>query len=153
MIMVRTTAIAATLAGCALFLAATSGSAAADDRAAVETVVKTAYVDGVHAKSDAALMRQGFHPDFRMLVLREGKLTTVTLEEWIARLEKGNRERTGPRPEIRHEFTHVDVTGNAAVVRLELHRDGKHTFTDYLALYRFPDGWKIVSKTFHAHSS
>jgi hypothetical protein len=77
----------------------------------------------------------------------------VTLEEWIARLEKGNRERTGPRPAIRHEFTAVDVTGNAATVRLELYRDGKHTFTDYLSLYRFPDGWKIVSKTFQTHGS
>ena len=80
-------------------------------------------------------------------------MTPLTLEEWIARLEKGNRERKGPRPEIRHEFTHVDVTGDAAVVRLELYRDGKHTFTDYLSLYRFADGWKIVSKTFHLHAS
>ena len=76
-----------------------------------------------------------------------------TLEEWIARLEKGNRERTGPLPAIGHEFTLVDVTGNAAVVRLELHRDGKHTLTDYLSLYRFADGWKIVAKTFHSHAS
>lgn len=132
--------------------AAAAGAADAD-RAAVEAVVKTAYVDGVHAKGDAALMRQGFHPDFRMLTLRKGVMTPVTLEEWIARLEKGNRERTGPRPAIRHEFTHVDVTGDAAVVRLELHRDGQHTFTDYLSLYRFPEGWKIVSKTFHPHGS
>ena len=149
--MVRNTAVIATLAGCALALAAAQRTTAADDRAAVEAVVKTAYVDGVHAKGDPALMRQGFHPDFRMLTLRDGTMTPVTLEEWIARLEKGNRERTGPRPSIRHEFTAVDVTGNAATVRLELHRDGKHTFTDYLSLYRFPDGWKIVSKTFHSH--
>ena len=47
----------------------------------------------------------------------------------------------------------MDVTGNAATVRLELYRDGKHAFTDYLSLYRFPDGWKIVSKTFQAHGS
>jgi putative lumazine-binding protein len=147
--------MAMAITGCALALAAAVGTAgvADADRAAVEAVVKTAYVDGVHAKGDPALMRQGFHPDFRMLTLRSGAMTPVTLEEWIARLEKGNGERTGPRPEIRHEFTHVDVTGNAAVVRLELYRDGKHTFTDYLSLYRFPDGWKIVSKTFHAHAS
>ena len=140
-------------AGALVVMAWAGGGLAADaDRAAVEAVVKSAYVDGVHAKGDPALMRQGFHPDFRMLALRDGKLTPVTLEEWIARLEKGNRERTGPRPEIRHELTHVDVTGDAAVVRLELHRDGKHTFTDYLSLYRFPDGWKIVSKTFQSHA-
>ena len=44
------------------------------------------------------------------------------------------------------------VGSAAAVVRLELYRDGKHTFTDYLSLYRFADGWKIVSKIFHVHA-
>jgi hypothetical protein len=86
-----------------------------------------------------------------MLVLKDGVVTPVTLDEWAARIEKGAAERKGPAPEIRHEFTTVDVTGEAAVVRLELHRGGKHTFTDYLSLYRFPEGWKIVSKTFQAH--
>ena len=28
---------------------------------------------------------------------------------------------------------------------------GKQLFTDYLALYRFDDGWKIVAKTFFGH--
>jgi hypothetical protein len=153
MTMDRMAGAAAVVAAYAFAGAATTACAAGADRADVEAVVKTAYVDGVHAKGDPALMRQGFHPDFRMLTLRDGVMTPVTLEDWIARLEKGNRERTGPRPAIRHEFTAVDVTGNAATVRLELYRDGKHTFTDYLSLYRFPDGWKIVSKTFQPHGS
>lgn len=68
-------------------------------------------------------------------------------------VDGGRDERTGTRPRMRHAFTQVDVTGDAAVVRLELHRDGKHTFTDYLSLYRFPEGWKIVSKTFQSHAS
>jgi putative lumazine-binding protein len=91
----------------------------------VKAVVKSAYVDGVHAKADPALMRAGFHPGFRMLVLKDGALAPVTLDEWAARIEKGAAERKGPPPEIRHEFSHVDVTGNAAVVRLELHRGGQ----------------------------
>jgi ketosteroid isomerase-like protein len=131
-----------------------AGSAAADeaaDREAVKAVVRSAYVEGVHAKGDPALMRQGFHPDFRMLVLRDGAMTAVTLEDWVARLEKGARERTEPRPAVAHEFTHVDVTGNAAVARVEITRAGKHVFTDYLSLYRFPDGWKIVGKIFQGH--
>jgi ketosteroid isomerase-like protein len=137
----------------AVLVAAMAGAASANetDREAVKAVVKTAYVDGVHAKGDSALMRQGFHPDFRMLVLREGVMTAVTLDDWAARIEKGAREAKAPRPGVRHEFTIVDVTGNAAAVRLELHRAGKHVFTDYLSLYRFPDGWKIVGKTFRAH--
>lgn len=127
------------------------GGAAEGDLEAVKAVVKSAYVDGVHAKADPALMRAGFHPSFRMLVLRDGAVSAVTLDEWAGRIEKGAAERKAPPAEIRHEFTHVDVTGNAAVVRLELHRGGKHVFTDYLSLYRFPEGWKIVSKTFQAH--
>jgi len=121
------------------------------DVEAIKAVVKAAYVDGVHAKPSASAMRAGFHPAFRMLVLKDGAVTGVTLDEWAGRIEKGAAARTGPAPEIRHEFTTVDVTGDAATVRLELHRGGKHTFTDYLSLYRFPDGWKIVSKTFQAH--
>jgi ketosteroid isomerase-like protein len=131
-----------------------AGSALADeaaDREAVKALVRTAYVEGVHVKGDPALMRQGFHPDFRMSVLRDGALSALTLDEWAARIEKGARERKTPPPAVQHEFTHVDVTGNAAVARVEISRDGKHVFTDYLSLYRFPDGWKIVGKIYHSH--
>jgi ketosteroid isomerase-like protein len=137
----------------AVLASAAPASAADADQEAVKAVVLSAYVEGVHVKGDPALMRAGFHPDFRMLTLRQGALVPVTLDDWAARIEKGARERKGPPPAVRHEFTHVDVAGNAAVVRLELHRDGKHVFTDYLSLYRFADGWKIVSKTFHSHAS
>lgn len=133
-------------------LVAASAAAAPADNEAVKAVVQSAYVQGVHAKFDPAAMRRGFHPDFRMLVLRDGALGAVTLEEWIARMEKARQDKPGaPAPQIAADFTSIDVTGNAATVRLELHRDGKHVFTDYLSLYRFADGWKIVSKTFHAH--
>ena len=128
-------------------------AAAAEDRAAVEAVVRDAYVQGVHARPDAAAMRRGFHPDFRMLVLREGRLQAVGLEEWAARVEKAAAERKpdAPAADVRADFASVDVTGDAAVVRLELHRDGRHVFTDYLSLYRFPEGWRIVGKTFQDH--
>ena len=121
------------------------------DRQAVVQVIRTAYIEGVHVKGDPALMRQGFHPEFRMYALRDGVLSVVTLDEWAARIAKAAAERKGPAPAIRHEFASVDITGNAAVARVLVHRDGKHVFTDYLSLYRFADGWKIVAKTFQAH--
>ena len=129
------------------------GAAAADgDRAAIESVIRTAYIEGVHVKGDPTLMRKGFHPDFRMFMLRDGALTTLTLDEWAGRIEKAARERTGPAPQIRAEFPLVDVVKDEAVARVEVHRDGKHIFTDYLSLYRFADGWKIVGKIFQSHS-
>ena len=125
---------------------------AADDASDVKAVIQSAYVDGVHVKLDPAEMRKGFHPDFRMLVLKDGKMTAVTLEEWIGRMEAGAKKNPdAPRPAIKAEFPMVNVTGNAAVARVEIYRDGKHTFTDYLSLYKFPDGWMIVGKIFQAH--
>jgi hypothetical protein len=125
--------------------------ASSGDADAVKAVVQTAYVEGVHSRLDPAAMRRGFHPDFRMLVLREGALQAVSLEEWIERLGRRAPAPGGARPSIEADFSALDVTGNAAAVRLELRRDGKHVFTDYLSLYRFADGWRIVSKTFQGH--
>ncbi len=143
------------LATALLGLAATATTATAqtDEKAAVKAVVQSAYVEGVHVKGDAALMRAGFHPDFRMLVLRDGKLTAVTLDEWAGRIEaKAKENPNAPPAPVTAEFTQIDVTGNAAVAKVDIYRNGKHTFTDYLSLYKFPDGWKIVGKIFQAHS-
>ncbi len=136
--------------GLALVLvAAPALAAAADDAADVRAVVESAYVRGVHASFDAEAMRKGFHPDFRMYVLRDGALTAVSRDEWIGRLEGRAREEARS-PRVEADFPVVDVTGDTAVVRVELRRDGKHAFTDYLSLYRFADGWRIVAKVFQA---
>ena len=137
-----------------LILAGLLGAAAApaDDAADVQAAIQSAYVDGVHVKLDPAKMRKGFHPDFRMLVLKDGKMTAIALEEWIGRMETGAKKNPdAPRPASKAAFPMVNVTGTAAVARVEIDRDGKHTFTDYLSLYKFPDGWLIVGKIFQAH--
>ncbi len=45
----------------------------------------------------------------------------------------------------------VNVTNNAAVAKIKIFRDGKHIYSDYMALYKFDDGWKIVNKIYAAH--
>src|SRR5215475_550227 len=105
----------------------TSAVAQTADPDAVKAVVQSAYVEGVHVNLDATKMRQGFHPDFRMLMLRDGKMTSVTLEEWITRMEANAKQNpNAPKPAVRADFPVVDVTGNEAVVKVELYRDGKH---------------------------
>jgi ketosteroid isomerase-like protein len=131
--------------------AAAGASANEVEQKAIVQVITDAYINGVHAKPDATAMRRGFHPDFRMLVLTDGKMTAVTLDEWAGRFEKAAANAAAARPAIKAEFPEVNVTGSAASVRVEVFRDGKHTFTDYLLLYKFADGWKIVSKTYQAH--
>jgi hypothetical protein len=136
-----------------IMVAAVAAGASANEveKKAVVQVITDAYINGVHAKPDAAAMRRGFHPDFRMLVLTDGKMTAVTLDEWAGRVEKSVANPVAARPAIKAEFPEVNVNGAAASARVEVFRDAKHTFTDYLLLYKFADGWKIVSKTYHTH--
>ena len=122
------------------------------DVAAIEEVITRAYVEGIHKEQDPEKIRSGFHPDFIMFVNADEGILEITRDGWIARIEEGKKKNPDrPRPKVEHEFTLVDVSGDAAVARVELHRDGKHTFTDYLSLYRFDDGWRIIGKIFQRH--
>ena len=144
-----------------LSLSGTGGSAAAAaddplaaDRAAIVEVVTTAYVDGIHNFRDPAAIRRGFHPDFEMLILKDGKLDKLPIGKWIENIEARNAKEPPPTDGVRTTtaaFPLVEVTGTAAICKVELTREGKLIFTDYLALYKFEDGWKIVGKSFYRH--
>lgn len=120
------------------------------DEEAIKNLIQTAYVDGLQNLGDLEKTRVGFHPDFVLLGLREGQLTRLPIADWIASTEK--RKASGQKPPLTTcKFLHIDITGDAAMVKLELHREGQRIFTDYLSLYKFPDGWKIVGKIYYRH--
>jgi hypothetical protein len=122
------------------------------DEQAVRETVEKAYVHGVHIEADPDLMRAGFDERFVMFVQGDAGVTQVTRDEWIARIEKSRSEKPGAkRPQVAYRFREVDITGNAALVKIEIDRDGKHVFTDYLSLYRTENGWKIVGKIYQSH--
>lgn len=156
----RTSRLGWTMTG-GLLLAALAGAlpaAAATftaEQQAVVDVVSAAYVDGIHNFRDPAAIRAGFHPDFEMLILnKEGKLEKLPIAKWIERIEAQNVKEPPPTDGQRSTaavFPSVEVTGSAAVAKVELTRGGKLVFTDYLSLYKFPEGWKIVGKIFYRH--
>ena len=120
------------------------------EEAAIKALVQTAYVDGLQNLGDLEKAKAGFHPDFVLLGLREGALTRLPIAEWIA--SAGKRKADGAKPPLTTcKFLSVDVTGSAASVKLELHQNDTRIFTDYLSLYKFPDGWKIVGKIYYRH--
>jgi len=122
----------------------------ASEEDAIRALVQTAYVDGLQNLGDLEKTKAGFHPDFVLLGLRDGALTRLPIAEWIA--SAGKRKADGARPPLTTcKFLTVDVTGSAASVKLELHQNDKRIFTDYLSLYKFPDGWKIVGKIYYRH--
>lgn len=120
----------------------------ADDavNAAIVAVVDEGYVQGIHLDADAEKVRKGMHESFVMFVRTESGVNQLTRDQWIARLKP--RDASAPRPDMKADITVLDQSGDAAVVRVNLFRNGKQIFTDYIALYRFADGWKMVAKTF-----
>jgi hypothetical protein len=118
---------------------------------AVKQVVTTAYIDGIQNRGDIAAIRKGFHPSFEMLRLTDNEIKPLPIEEWISNIEKAKNNNEPATPKAEGKFVNVDITGNAAVVKLDLFREGKRTFTDYLVLYKFTEGWRIISKTYYRH--
>ena len=80
-------------------------------------------------------------------MLREGELVDVELDRWLERI---GMDGDG-NPDIRCDLQVLDQTGDAAVVKAEVYEGDRHRYTDYFGLYRFADGWKIVTKMFHSH--
>ena len=83
----------------------------------------------------------------------DDKLIPFTLKEWIEAIEMRRKEDPDSfKEKTTCKILQVDITRNAATVKLELHKGGNLIFTDYLSLYKFEnDGWRIVSKTYFKH--
>jgi Putative lumazine-binding len=122
------------------------------DEELVKQVVTNAYVLGIHNGGPVEDIRKGFHPSFNMLRMIDNAVKPLPIEEWIANIEKSRAQTPGTNPpKTEGKFLNVTVAGSAANVVLELSRDNKKIFTDNLLLYKFTEGWRIVSKTFYRH--
>lgn len=122
-----------------------------NEEEAIKKVITTSYINGIQNRGSSSDIRKGFDPSFTMLRLIDNQIKPLPIEEWIINLEKQKAGNEPAPPSAEGKFINIDITGNAAVVKLDLYRAGKRTFTDYLVLYKFNEGWKIVSKTFHRH--
>ncbi len=133
----------------ALTLATLAGAPAAAQTAdadAVRAVVTRGYVEGIHKNMGRDRIREAFHPSFVMQALTADGVSSTTIDEWVSRLPP---EGQAPAAEITHEIPTVSLAGDAAVAQVELYRNGVHVFTDFINLYRFPEGWRMVAKTFY----
>ncbi|UCC39699.1 MAG: nuclear transport factor 2 family protein [Candidatus Aminicenantes bacterium] len=118
------------------------------EKEAIKRVVVDAYINGFFNKGDASLIKKGIHPDCDVLVLNKGSLMKIHAYSYVDRFEKN----PGPlHPGTTYKFTDVHVTGYAGLAIVEIFREEKHVYTDYISLYKFEDGWKLVTKIFYRH--
>ena len=127
-------------------------AASGSEEDAVKKVIEEAYVKGIHINRDIPAIEKGFHPEFNMLILRENNISKYPIGKWIDAIEKRKKENPSPPPyKTTHRFPMVDVTGNAAVAKIEIYRDSELVYSDYMSLYKFEEGWKIVNKIYYSH--
>ena len=116
---------------------------------AIKQVIEKAYIQGIHGNQDENIVKSGFHQEFNMLVLQEDTIEKFTVDEWLKRIE--NMKVENPKlweTETTYDFRLIDITGYAAVAKLDVYRGEVHFSTDYMFLYKFKNGWRIVSKIF-----
>jgi hypothetical protein len=122
------------------------------EESAVREAILAAYQEGICNVGDVEAIRKGFHEAFTMYGTREGVLWTRSLDQWIASVEKNKEDgKYPPEEKVTLEFPMIDITGNTAMVKTAFYRGTELAYSDYLSLYKFNDGWKIVAKVFHTH--
>jgi hypothetical protein len=137
------------LSFCAIITLPLAGQAT-DEKEAIIKVIESAYVQGIHNARDIENIGKGFHPGFNLLGIDQaGNLTMLPIYTWEASVRRGVEAGRTPAVQTTAKYPLIDISGSAAVARVELYREGKQIFTDYLSLYKFPEGWKIVSKIYY----
>lgn len=146
-----------TLAALILFTSLAFTFKNSEDAAAKEDVkalVLKSYVNGAFNALDADAMRKGFHEDFAIYSPKGEAISKYPIKAWadgVAKRKANSYNAKDPKNKWGHNFASVDVTGHAAQVKIELHNQGKHVYTDYLSLLKFESGWRIVAKVFQQH--
>lgn len=98
--------------------------------------------------NDVESLKKAFYPEAKLFfVKRDNTLGQLTQEQWY----KGFVSSAGQEEKGDLQITDIDITSNAASVKVvEVYEKSK--YTDYLALLKFADGWKIVNKIYVAEA-
>jgi opacity protein-like surface antigen len=125
-----------------------------DDKEAIKKVIQTGYVDGLQNFGDLEVTKKCFYPGFFITNYNpaNNQISHTTIYNWIDGVEKTKASGNIPARKITVEFEMIDITGYTAMAKIKLFENGtKLLFTDYLLLYKFTEGWKIVQKTYMRH--
>ena len=135
------------------FLGIAQDITVSDDIDAIKNIIQTAYVEGLQNEGNAEKIDSGFHPAFELLGIGKGdQIWSLPIYTWKEMTASDVKEGKKPKKEdekVSVNFLSVDVSGTAASVKLEFLVGGKKKYVDYLSLYKFESGWKIVGKIFY----
>lgn len=137
-----------------LFIGFNALHAQNEEVAAIKEVIQEAYVDGFFNDGYLRSVELSFSEHFESIGLLENDQTKIeTVEDWMAEVRRKKASGYYPAPPEDHvtvKYLHVEISRTVANVKLEFSVGGKPKYIDFLALYKFSGGWKIVNRTYHA---
>jgi len=139
--------IPATLFTLAALAALASVASAESPEEAAARVPLELYLKG-HATGNGDYWRQAFHEGAKIQGIREGQLVSRTREEFAKGAPGKPADDEAQR---KRRIASVDITGDAAVVKVELDYP-KAFITDYLSMLKVNGEWKVVNKIFTVKS-
>jgi len=119
----------------------------------LEQLIVQSYLHGAFNELNPDAMRRGFHPDFAIFSAKGDELARYEIADWIAGVSKRKSDPAFDPAANRWEYkiASLDVTGDAAAAKVQLFKEGKLVYTDYLSLLKFESGWRIAAKVYHRH--
>lgn len=121
-----------------------------DDEKAIRQHIERYYFEEVRT-SDTAMAHKAFHPVAVMYSVRDGELAPREIPDWLAAIAE--RAPKPPKPDaVQRRIVMVDVSGNAAMAKLQLDSPGA-TITDYMSLLKVNGEWTVVGKIFDRRTS
>lgn len=136
-----------------ILLASTAVYAQDAEKDAIKKVIQTAYVDGLQNEGDLDKIDSGIHSGFVLLGIgKDGEMWKYPIEDWKASTEKKVKEGKLPRvgkDMVTIKFLDIDITGNAAVAKIEFYVGDVKRYVDYISLYKFENNWMMVNKIYY----
>ena len=112
------------------------------EEAAVRQVVQN-YLHGLKY-NDVESLKKAFWPEAKLFfVNKDGQLGQLTQSQWY----EGFAGSAGKEEKVDLRITSVDITGNAASVKVEEDYPNSK-YIDYLSLLKFNGEWRIVNKIY-----
>ena len=118
----------------------------------IKKVIQEALVDGFLNYYDIEEMNKGIHSEFRIMELRNNKLSMSefdTLLDYVKEVKPSRPD--GRRVKVTVKFLMVDVIGSIGCAKVEFYDGPTLHGTDFITLMKFEEGWKMVGSVAYEH--
>lgn len=121
------------------------------EKKAIKAIIQQAYIGGAYNDDDTKAMLKGFHERFTVQNLHGDHYGVTKLQDWIKELDNWKSTREDWNNRTTAEITVIGLVRNAAVAQVDVYNAKVLMYTDFLSMYKFPEGWKIMNKIFTHH--